>query len=112
MFEKNIYRRRARGPGCFEWRGPRPPAPPRPARPGRTPPAPTPPAPVAAPGTPDPARGDSSRTTPAGAVTKWTLDWANVREGRALGTAVVHVLPPGVAVLVGDRQSGWWAGYQ
>ena len=35
-----------------------------------------------------------------------------MREGRALGTAVVHVLPPGEAVLVGDRQAGWWAVYQ
>jgi hypothetical protein len=47
-----------------------------------------------------------------GAVTRWTLDWANVREGRALGTAVVHVLHPGESVLVGDRESGWWAVYQ
>jgi RNA polymerase subunit RPABC4/transcription elongation factor Spt4 len=47
-----------------------------------------------------------------GAVTKWALDWANVREGRSLEAAVVHVLRPGEQVLVGDRQDGWWAVYQ
>jgi RNA polymerase subunit RPABC4/transcription elongation factor Spt4 len=63
-------------------------------------------------GGPRAVRQDSARATPAGAVRKWTLDWANVREGRALGTAVVHVLRPGEAVLVADRQAGWWAVYQ
>lgn len=43
--------------------------------------------------------------------TKWTLDWANVREGRALGTRVVRVLRPGSPVRVTDRQAGWWAFY-
>ena len=49
---------------------------------------------------------------PEGAGRKWARDWANVREWRAVGTVVVHVLPPGEAVLVGDRQAGWWAVYQ
>ncbi len=44
-------------------------------------------------------------------ATKWTLDWANVREGRALGTRVVRVLRPGSSVQVTDRQAGWWALY-
>lgn len=43
--------------------------------------------------------------------TRWTLDWANVREGRALGTRVVRVLRPGSTVQVTDRQAGWWALY-
>jgi RNA polymerase subunit RPABC4/transcription elongation factor Spt4 len=55
---------------------------------------------------------DSVVTPPAGSVAKWTLDWANVREGRALGTPVIHVLHPGEQVLVGDRQAGWWAVYR
>jgi hypothetical protein len=42
---------------------------------------------------------------------KWTVDWANVREGRALGTRVVRVLRPGSSVRVTDRQAGWWALY-
>ena len=55
---------------------------------------------------------DSAQSAPGGTVMKWALDWANVREGRALGTPVVHVLHPGEQVLVGDRQAGWWAVYQ
>ena len=42
---------------------------------------------------------------------RWILDWANVREGRALGTRVVRVLRPGSSVRVTDRQAGWWALY-
>ena len=42
---------------------------------------------------------------------KWTVDWANVREGRALGTRVLRVLRPGSSVRVADRQAGWWALY-
>jgi RNA polymerase subunit RPABC4/transcription elongation factor Spt4 len=64
----------------------------------------------AAPAVPHPAGAPAAG--PAGAVTKWVLEWANVREGRALGTAVVHVLRPGEQVLVGDRQAGWWAVYR
>ena len=63
-------------------------------------------------GAPEVARESALPPAPAGTVRKWTLDWANVREGRALGTAVVHVLRPGEPVLVGDRQAGWWAVYQ
>ena len=43
--------------------------------------------------------------------TKWTLDWANVRQGRALEAPVVRVLRPGAPVQVSDRQLGWWALY-
>lgn len=45
------------------------------------------------------------------ALTKWTLDWTNVREGRGLETAVVRVLRPGLPIHVNDRQDGWWATY-
>jgi hypothetical protein len=43
--------------------------------------------------------------------TKWTLDWANVRQDRALEAPVVRVLRPGASVQVTDRQLGWWALY-
>lgn len=68
--------------------------------------------PVTAPGERFAGQADSPQAPPAGAVTKWALDWANVREGRSLEAAVVHVLRPGEQVLVGDRQDGWWAVYQ
>ncbi len=79
---------------------------------GLTPTSPAAAAPPAASDVPQPARQDTVQGAPEGAVRKWTLDWANVREGRAIGTAVVHILRPGQPVLVGDRQAGWWAVYQ
>lgn len=48
---------------------------------------------------------------PPAAGTRWTLDWTNVREARALDAPVVRVLKPGTAVQVGDRVNGWWAVY-
>ncbi len=67
----------------------------------------TPPAeasvPQAEPAIPAPAPTDSVATQ-----TKWTLDWVNVREGRAVEATVVRVLRPGSAVQVADRQMGWW----
>lgn len=80
------------------------------------PPPPTEPAPAVA----EPSAGlgapvDSGRVLAAGDIvptqSKWTVDWANVREGRALGTRVVRVLRPGTSVQVADRQAGWWALY-
>jgi hypothetical protein len=65
-------------------------------------PADTTPLPVAA---PSPA-GESATIE-----TRWIVDWANVREGRALGTRVIRVLRPGSSVQVTDRQAGWWALY-
>lgn len=50
-----------------------------------------------------------SPTDSAATQTKWTLDWVNVRQGRALDAPVVRILRPGSAVQVADRQSGWWA---
>jgi RNA polymerase subunit RPABC4/transcription elongation factor Spt4 len=72
--------------------------------------APSVPEPAAAPGAALGAPADSSAAG-VPTQTKWTLDWANVREGRALETPVVRVLHPGAAVQVTDRQQGWWALY-
>ena len=102
--------------------------------PDRSPPTALEPPPVervgAAPATPIPApapqpvavadstRGTAPESVPASdgtagvtTETRWTLDWANVREGRALGTRVVRVLRPGSSIQVADRQAGWWALY-
>ncbi|MBI2614182.1 MAG: zinc-ribbon domain-containing protein [Gemmatimonadetes bacterium] len=59
---------------------------------------------------PELAASTSSLDTVA-TETRWTLDWANVREGRGLETRVVRVLRPGSSVRVTDRQAGWWALY-
>jgi RNA polymerase subunit RPABC4/transcription elongation factor Spt4 len=72
----------------------------------------TPAAPREAAPAPVPAVPVAGEAAPPGAVTKWALEWANVREGRSLEAAVVHVLRPGEQVLVGDRRDGWWAVYQ
>jgi RNA polymerase subunit RPABC4/transcription elongation factor Spt4 len=48
---------------------------------------------------------------PPATETRWTLDWTNVREARALDAPVVRVLKPGTAVRVGERVNGWWAVY-
>jgi hypothetical protein len=71
-------------------------------------PAPSAPAPAVTPGVALGAPADSSA---AGipTQTKWTLDWANVRESRALEAPVVGILRPGAPVQVTDRQQGWWA---
>lgn len=72
------------------------------------PPLQTTPAAPASPGAPGPA---DSGAVAVLTQTKWTLDWANVREGRALEAPVVRVLRPGASVQVRDRQLGWWALY-
>jgi hypothetical protein len=48
---------------------------------------------------------------PGKAVTRWTIEWANVRQGRGLEAAVVRILEPGLPIQVSDRQEGWWAAY-
>jgi len=66
---------------------------------------------------PAPAAHAQASSLPGGAVssaatqTRWTLDWANVRQARALDAAVVRVIKPCVAVQVSDRVSGWWGVY-
>jgi hypothetical protein len=67
-----------------------------------TAPAPTPPVQVQ-PSTPV--------NVPAGLVTRWTVDWANVRQDRSIESPAVQVLPPGREIQVGDRRMGWWAVY-
>jgi DNA-directed RNA polymerase subunit RPC12/RpoP len=42
-------------------------------------------------------------------VTRWTLEWANVRAARSMESSVVQVLPPGQAVEVREMRQGWWA---
>jgi len=44
-------------------------------------------------------------------VTRWTAEWANVRQGRSIESPALQVLPPGREIRVGDRQQGWWAVY-
>ena len=58
-----------------------------------------------------PAVAPDSSALAAPTQTKWTLDWANVRERRELQAPVVRVLRPGASVQVNDRQLGWWALY-
>ena len=60
---------------------------------------------------PSTASRPTAAETPVQLVTRWTADWANVREGRSIETPAVQVLPPGRAIRVGDRQRGWWVVY-
>jgi len=46
---------------------------------------------------------------PRDLVTRWTMEWANVRAERSVESAVVQVLPPGRAIEVRDMRQGWWA---
>lgn len=103
-------------------RGPQPPgsvlaeraAPPPPSPPlEEVPPSAAPVAP-AAPSVPlhAPARAPAESSAVAVPTqTRWTQDWANVRERRELQAPVVRVLRPGATVQVTDRQLGWWAVY-
>ncbi len=67
-----------------------------------TTPTPAPPAEVAPP--PD----ATPMVTPRAAQTKWTNDWANVREGRGLDTPIVQIISPGQQVEVDSLQGRWW----
>jgi Double zinc ribbon/Bacterial SH3 domain len=44
-------------------------------------------------------------------VTRWTVDWANVRQDRSIESPAVQVLPPGREIRVADQRQGWWAVY-
>lgn len=57
--------------------------------------------------TPAPSRAPGPR--PRDLVTRWTLEWANVRAARSMESSVVQVLPPGRAVEVREMRQGWWA---
>lgn len=48
---------------------------------------------------------------PRDLVTRWTLEWANVRAARSVESTVVQVLPPGRALDVREMRQGWWAVY-
>lgn len=48
---------------------------------------------------------------PPSAHTRWTTQWANVRIGRDTLSAILRVVPPGTALVVGDQRGGWWAVY-
>ncbi|GBD32664.1 hypothetical protein HRbin33_01637 [bacterium HR33] len=50
-------------------------------------------------------------SAPEGGVVRWVSNWANVREGRSLESAVLQVLPPGRQVVVANRVAGWWEVY-
>jgi len=59
---------------------------------------------------PVPPPSDTVRL-PAYAVARWTLDWANVREGRGTRFPVLGVLRPAQEVLVDSLRAGWWLVY-
>lgn len=42
-------------------------------------------------------------------VTRWTVDWANIREDRSIESRQVRVLAPGIPIEVGNIRGGWWA---
>jgi rRNA maturation protein Nop10 len=52
---------------------------------------------------------DPSVPRPRDLVTRWTLEWANVRAARSMEASVVQVLPPGRAIEVREMRQGWWA---
>ena len=68
-------------------------------------PTPAPPAEVASPPPPPVA---TPMATPRETQTKWTSDWANVREGRGLNTPIVQIISPGQQVEVDSLQGRWW----
>jgi ribosomal protein L37E len=62
-----------------------------------------------------PPRSQTAETqpAPAGSIrTRWTTEWANVRQDRNIQSAVVRVLAPGVEVSVARLQDGWWEYYE
>ncbi len=68
--------------------------------------------------TPPPTAAAVSTTTPQvptpaapQTLTKWTADWANMREDRDVDSDVVRVLLPGEQIEVADLESRWWAVY-
>jgi RNA polymerase subunit RPABC4/transcription elongation factor Spt4 len=48
------------------------------------------------------------QATPPTLATRWTVEWANVRNGRSVESPIVRVLPPGAAVEVQAMSQGWW----
>jgi predicted RNA-binding Zn-ribbon protein involved in translation (DUF1610 family) len=75
-----------------------------------------------------PTAGDTTPTPPPGAaevsdppqvlvpatpqtLTRWTTDWANMREDRDRNSDVVDILGPGAQIEVADLENRWWAVY-
>ncbi len=75
--------------------------------------APPPAASVAAPPADSVAPPPVAEPTPAlpSTQTKWTSDWVNVREGRALTAPILRVLTPGQRVQVDSLRVRWWLVY-
>ncbi len=44
-------------------------------------------------------------------VTRFALEWANIRAARGLDSDIIAILRPGQAVSVGDWERGWWGVY-
>jgi ribosomal protein L37E len=62
-----------------------------------------------------PAPGQPAEGPPAPDAslrTRWTTEWANVRQDRSISSAVVRVLAPGVQISVGRLRDGWWEYYE
>ncbi len=72
-----------------------------------------------------PPSGDSARVAPrpqlvapeprritTSTLNRWTVTWANIREGPGSDYGVVRVLQPGERVQVADMARGWWAVYR
>jgi len=60
---------------------------------------------------PERLRTPGPAVPPPSLVTRWTGDWANVRAGRSVESAIVRVLAPNAEVRVGEMHAGWWAVY-
>ena len=74
-----------------------------------SPPPPPPAPPLADVVAPPPAAEPT--TALANTQTKWTSEWANVREGRALTAPILQILTPGQRVEVDSLRARWWLVY-
>ena len=54
--------------------------------------------------------GDPTIVLPS-TQTKWTSEWANVREGRGLTDSILRILTPGQRVEVDSLRARWWLVY-
>lgn len=81
---------------------------PSPASPA-APAAPAPPLPLADSVGPPPA-AEPTTALPSSEI-KWTSEWANVREGRALTAPILQILTPGQRVEVDSLRARWWLVY-
>ena len=56
-----------------------------------------------------PTRPQISAPAAPQTLTRWTADWANMREDRNVSSDVVRVLLPGEQIEVADLANRWWA---